>query len=217
MNEKINKNYFETIQFDSGGYIMNRKYTGAWAVFDEDYSEGLDSAFARYREAGIKHIMYAGIAHTFEVHDKYYSETCINPMMQIEYEEKKGDIFGTKYFLINTVYDEISALAKKYDLDIGLNITPGVSDPIVEKYPLTAVVDIEGRRSRHWMCPSNPDVRKYFYGRIEDILTHNISSFSIDVGVLRRHRDGGRAAAPGAHRQRGVVGGHGCGGDGVVG
>ncbi len=163
---------------------MDDKYIGVWAVFDEDYEEGLETAFARYKEAGIKHVMYAGIAHVFEVHDEYYSETCIDPRLQIDYEEKKGDIFGTKYFLINSDYDEIRALAQKYGLNIGFDITPGVSDPIVDKHPSTAVVDVEGRTSGHWMCPSNPDVRKYFCGRIEDILIHNNSISEVELDVV---------------------------------
>ena len=163
---------------------MPEKYVGVWAVFEEDFEEGLENAFKQYKDAGIRHVMYGGIAHAFDVHDEFYKETCIDPHLQIEYEEKKGDLFGTKKNLINSDYKELNALANKYGLSLDFDLTPGVSDPIVEAYPHTAVVDIEGKRSKHWMCPSNNDVRQYFYGRTEDILRHNQGIKEVELDVV---------------------------------
>jgi len=162
---------------------MTKKYIGVWAIYDEDFLEGLEIAFKRYVDAGIKHIMYGGIAHTFDVHKKFFKNTCIDPYIEIEYERTRGDIFGTKKNLINSDYRKIQTLAKKNRLSIGLNITPGVSEPIIEMYPNVAVKDINGRKSKHWMCPSNKDVRAYFLGRIKDILMNyeEINEVELDV------------------------------------
>lgn len=163
---------------------MANPYIGAWAIFDEDYEEGLDQAFRRYQEAGIKFLMYAGIAHTFDVNPQYYENTKIDPHVQIDFEKKQGDLFGTKYHLITSDFTEIRSLAKNYDLNLEVNITPGVSEPIVERYPDVAVVDIDGNRSKHWMCPSNPDVRAYFRGRVEDIIRHNAGIREVELDVV---------------------------------
>ncbi len=162
---------------------MATKYVGVWGVFEEDYAEGLETAFQRYKEAGITHIMYGGIAHAFDVHEEYYRQTKIDPWVQINYEKNVGDVFGTKFNLINSEFDELNTLANRYGLSLDFDITPGVSDPIVEAYPDTAVVDIEGKRSKHWMCPNNPDVRHYFFGRTEDILRNykGIKEVELDV------------------------------------
>jgi hypothetical protein len=160
------------------------KYVGAWAIYDEDYTEGLDVAFSRYKEAGLKRVMYGGVAHSFDVHHEYYQDTCIDPMLEIDYEAANGDQFGTKCHLINSDINEVRKLAASYGIDIGLNITPGVSEPIIAKYPELAVEDIEGRKSSHWMCPSNPDVRAYFIGRIKDIILHNSGIKEVELDVV---------------------------------
>lgn len=159
-------------------------YVGAWPVFDEDYEEGLDKAFLRYKEAGIKHLMYAGIAHTFGVHPQYYQNTKIDPQVQIDFETNHGDLFGTKYHLVNSDFNEVRLLARKYGLNLEVNITPGVSEPIVAAYPDVAVMDVEGNRSKHWMCPSNPDVRNYFAGRVEDIIRHTVGIREVELDVV---------------------------------
>ncbi|MBW8351728.1 hypothetical protein K0H71_20190 [Bacillus sp. IITD106] len=163
---------------------MKKKYVGAWAFFENDYQEGLDKAFARYRDAGITHIMYGGIAHAFDVNEEFYKNTSIDPHIQINYEKNEGDLFGTKSNLINSDYNEISRLANQYGINIELNITPGVSDVIVEANPEIAVVDIDGNRSKHWMCPSNNNVREYFYGRTKDILTNNKGIREVELDVV---------------------------------
>ncbi len=160
------------------------KYTAAWAIFDEDYVEGLNLAFSRYQQAGIKRIMYGGVAHAFGVHPEYYKDTCIDPMLEIEFEAAQGDQFGTKCHLINSDINEVRKQAASFGIDIGLNITPGVSDAIIAKYPELAVEDIEGRKSSHWMCPSNPDVKAYFNGRTADILFHNTGIKEIELDVV---------------------------------
>lgn len=160
------------------------KYVGAWAIYDEDYTEGLDVAFSRYKEAGIQRVMYGGVAHSFSVHQEHYTDTCIDPMLEIDYEAANGDQFGTKCHLINSDITEVRKLAASYNIDIGLNITPGVSEPIIAKHPDLAVEDIEGRKSNHWMCPSNPDVRAYFNGRIEDIISNNAGIKEIELDVV---------------------------------
>lgn len=163
---------------------MEKKYVGVWAFFENDYKEGLENAFKRYQEAGITHVMYGGIAHAFDVNEEFYQNTCIDPNIQIDYEANQGDLFGTKTNLINSDYDEISQIASKYGLNIELNLTPGVSDAIVEANPDIAVVDIEGNRSKHWMCPSNNDVREYFFGRTKDILTNNKGIREVELDVV---------------------------------
>ncbi|NMB88993.1 MAG: hypothetical protein GYA17_11585 [Chloroflexi bacterium] len=163
---------------------MTKTYVGAWPIFDEDYTEGLDKAFQRYQEAGISHLMYAGIAHTFDVNPQYYELTKIDPHIQIDFEKNQGDIFGTKYHLITSDFNEVRALARRYDLNLEVNITPGVSEPIVAAYPDVAVMDIDGNKSKHWMCPSNPDVRNYFMGRVEDILRHNAGIREVELDVV---------------------------------
>lgn len=163
---------------------MAKKYVGVWGVFEEDFAEGLETAFRRYEEAGITHVMYGGIAHTFDVNDQYYQNTAIDPWVQINYEKNVGDVFGTKFNLITSEFNELNALAGKYGLSLDFDITPGVSDPIVEAYPDTAVVDIEGKRSKHWMCPNNPDVRNYFFGRTEDILRNYRGIREVELDVV---------------------------------
>lgn len=159
-------------------------YVGAWPIFDEDYDEGLENAFRRYQEAGIKHLMYAGIAHTFDVNPEFYKQTKIDPHIQIDFEKNQGDLFGTKYQLITSDFSEVRKIAQKYDVNLEINITPGVSEPIVEAYPDVAVVDIDGNKSKHWMCPSNPDVRAYFQGRVEDIIRHNAGIREVELDVV---------------------------------
>lgn len=163
---------------------MGNKYVGVWAVFEEDYAEGLERAFQRYKEAGIKHVMYGGIAHAFDVNEQFYRNTKIDPWIQIDYEKNEGDAFGTKFNLINSEFNDLNAVAKKYGLSLDFDITPGVSDPIVAAYPDTAVVNIAGERSKHWMCPSNPDVRGYFYGRTEDILRNYKGIREVELDVI---------------------------------
>ncbi|GIQ70095.1 hypothetical protein DUZ99_18370 [Xylanibacillus composti] len=163
---------------------MTNKYVGVWGVFEEDYAEGLEKAFQRYKEAGIKHVMYGGIAHTFDVHEEFYRDTKIDPWIQINYEKNVGDAFGTKFNLITSEFNDLNALAGEYGLSLDFDITPGVSDPIVEAYPDTAVVDIEGKTSKHWMCPSNQDVRAYFYGRTEDILRNYKGIREVELDVV---------------------------------
>lgn len=163
---------------------MSSTYVGAWPIFDEDYEEGLDNAFRRYQEAGISHLMYAGIAHTFDVNPQHYKNTKIDPHIQIDFEKNQGDLFGTKYHLITSDFTQIQSLAKKYHLNLEVNITPGVSEPIVTKYPDVAVVDVDGNTSKHWMCPSNPDVRAYFMARVEDIIRHNAGIREVELDVV---------------------------------
>lgn len=184
IHKKSFNNYQLRDQVLEGGKQMAKKYVGVWAIFDEDYEEGLEKAFNRYKEAGITHIMYAGIAHTFAVHEEYYQNTIIDPWIQIDFEKNQGDLFGTKSHLINSNFDEIYLLANKYGLSLDFDITPGVSEPIVKEYPSTAVVDIEGRRSGHWMCPANPDVKEYFYKRVEDILKHHQMIKEVELDVV---------------------------------
>lgn len=163
---------------------MSKKYVGVWGVFEEDFAEGLETAFQRYKEAGITHVMYGGIAHTFDVHEEFYRNTKIDPHVQINYEKNVGDVFGTKFNLITSEFNEMNALAGRYGLSLDFDITPGVSDPIVDAYPDTAVVDIEGKRSKHWMCPNNPDVRNYFFGRTEDILRNYKGIREVELDVV---------------------------------
>ena len=74
--------------------------------------------------------------------------------------------------------------AAEHGIDLVVNLTPGVSEPIVRAYPAVAVRNMEGDRSPHWMCPSNPDVRNYFYGRALDILAHQRSVREIELDVV---------------------------------
>lgn len=165
--------------------MRKHKYVGTWAIFDEDYKRGLDRIFKKYAENGIKNIMYGGIALVFDIHKEHYVNTCIDPYVEVEYYKNIGDIFGKKEILIESDFNEISSIAAKYGLSLQLVITPGVSEPIVENYPSTAVVDIYGNKSPHWMCPSNPDVQQYFFGRIEDILLHyKVGEVELDVICL---------------------------------
>ncbi|MDK2895892.1 MAG: hypothetical protein PWP04_12 [Candidatus Atribacteria bacterium] len=165
--------------------MRKSKYTGTWAVFDEDYKRGFDDVFRRYAENGIKNVMYGGIALIFDIHKEYYIDTCIDPYTEIEYYKEVGDVFGTKEILIESDFNEVNSIADKYGLSLQLVITPGVSEPIVAKHPSTAVVDIYGNKSPHWMCPSNPDVQQYFFGRIEDILRrYKIGEVELDVICL---------------------------------
>lgn len=160
------------------------KYIGAWAIFDEDCSEGFDTAFQRYKDAGIQTIMYGDVAFTFDVHREYYINTCIDPMIEIEHAKTYGDAWGTKHHLINSNFNNVRELASRYQIDLGFDITPGVSDPLIAKYPHLAVTDVEGKRSKHWMCPANPDVRQYFFGRVEDILDYNLGIKEVELDVV---------------------------------
>ena len=161
---------------------MHHSYIGAWSVFDEDYAEGLDKAFDRYRRAGITRISYAGIAHALPVHEQFYQATKIDPHVQIDFEKNQGDLFGTKEKLIEADFREIQRMAADYGIAFVMNVTPGVSDVIVERYPDVAVIDVEGAKSPHWLCPSNPDVREYFCGRVRDIMTHTeVNEIELDV------------------------------------
>ncbi|MCG8478197.1 MAG: hypothetical protein MI724_03805 [Spirochaetales bacterium] len=161
---------------------MSHSYIGAWSVFDEDHAEGLDKAFDRYRRAGITRISYAGIAHALPIHEEFYKATNIDPHVQIDFEKNRGDAFGTKEKLIEADFFEIQRMAADYGIEFVMNVTPGVSDVIVEHYPDVAVTDVEGAKSPHWLCPSNPDVLEYFRGRIRDIVRHTkVHEIELDV------------------------------------
>jgi hypothetical protein len=116
------------------------------------------------------------------VTEALYSDVLIDPHVQIDFERDEGDLFGSKKVLIDYGYENIKKMAKAYNLDLIVNITPGVSDVIVEKYPETAVVDVHGRRSPHWLCPSNVEVRKYFSTRLRDMMGKmDVGEIELDV------------------------------------
>lgn len=163
---------------------MKNNYIGVWAVFEEDWEEGIEKAFRRYQKAGIQHVMYAGIAHAYPVNPAFYKNTRIDPMVQIDYEKNVGDVFGKKKHLLEADFNGIKRLAAGYGLSLEFDITPGVSEAIVKEYPDTAVADVEGNRSPHWLCPSNPDVKAYFYGRTEDILRNNAGIKEVELDVV---------------------------------
>jgi len=163
------------------------KYIGTWSIFKEDLDEGLDKTYQRYSKAGIRHVAYGGIAHMFDIHKELYAGTCIDPHLEVELHGKKQDVSGyTQKDLIDYDFLEISKIVQKYGIDLIFVITPGVSEGIAKRYPETAVTDVYGNRSPHWLCPSNPDVRGYFLARIKDILLNNnkIKEVEMDVCCL---------------------------------
>jgi len=65
--------------------------------------------------------------------------------------------------------DKIAGEAEKQGLALRVSVSGCRGGAMVSKYPMASCVNVFGAQSCAWMCPSNPDVRRYVADLVEDL------------------------------------------------
>jgi hypothetical protein len=94
--------------------------------------------------------------------------------------------------------EKIAAEANRFRLELRARVHCFRNVPLVERYPMTATVNLFGEPSDTTLCPSNPDVRAYMLALVEDLATNfplsaiELDHFGFENGAIlaRRWRHG---------------------------